>query len=249
MPLARTLCTLLLALAPLAAAAQQITVSAAASLADAFREIGTRFEAARPGSTVRFNFAASGVLVQQIIQGAPVDVFASADNETMERGIAQKVLDATTRREFAANTLVMVVPAQGALPLAQLADLGGPAVRRIAVGKPASVPVGRYTKEALDRARLWPALEPKFVFADSVRQALDYVARGEAEAGFVYRTDAQTQAGRVRVVLTVSGHSPITYPAAVVTDTRQPALARAFVEFLTGAEAQAILARFGFGKP
>jgi molybdate transport system substrate-binding protein len=247
--LARTLCTLLLALAPLAAAAQQITVSAAASLADALREIGSRFEAARPGSTVRFNFAASGVLVQQIIQGAPADVFASADAETMDRGIAQKVIDAATRREFAANTLVMVVPAQGALPLTQLTDLTGPAVRRIAVGKPASVPVGRYTREALDRARLWPALEPKFVFADSVRQALDYVARGEAEAGFVYRTDAQTQAGRVRVVLTVSGHAPITYPAAVVTDTRQPALARAFVEFLTGAEAQAILARFGFGKP
>jgi molybdate transport system substrate-binding protein len=249
----RTLATLLLtvplALAPLAAGAQQITVSAAASLAEAFREIGTRFEATRPGSTVRFNFAASGVLIQQIIQGAPVDVFASADTETMDRGVAQKVLDAATRRDFAANTLVLVVPAQGGLPLAQLADLAGPAVRRIAIGKPASVPVGRYAKESLDRAGLWPALEPRFVFADSVRQALDYVARGEVEAGFVYRTDAQVQADRVRVAFTVGGHSPITYPAAVVADSRQAALARAFVQFLGGAEAQTVLARFGFGRP
>jgi molybdate transport system substrate-binding protein len=249
MTLARTLCTLLLAAAPLAASAQPITVSAAASLADAFRDIGTRFEAARPGTTVRFNFAASGVLVQQIIQGAPVDVFASADQETMARGIEQKVIDAATRRDFAANTLVMVVPAQGGLPLTQLADLTGPAVRRIAVGKPATVPVGRYARQALDSASLWGRIESKIVYADNVRQVLDYVARGEVEAGFVYRTDAEIMKDRVRVVLAASGHSPITYPAAVVADSRQPALARAFVEYLAGAEAQAVLARFGFGRP
>jgi molybdate transport system substrate-binding protein len=245
----RALAALLLATLPLWAGAQQITVSAAASLTEALREIGPRFEATRPGAKVRFNFAASGVLIQQIIQGAPVDVFVSADQETMVRGIEQKVLDAGTRRNFAANTLVMVVPAQGGPALTQLAELNTPAVRRIAVGKPATVPVGRYTKEVLERAGLWAPLEPKMVFADSVRQALDYVARGEVEAGFVYRTDAQIQAERVRVVLTASGHAPITYPAAVVADSRQPALARAFVEFLSSTEAQAILARFGFAKP
>ncbi len=245
----RTLSMLLLAAAPLLASAQQITVSAAASLTDAFREIGTRFEAARPGVTVRFNFAASGVLIQQVLQGAPVDVFASADQETMARGIDQKVLDAATRRNFAANTLVMIVPAQGGPALAQLADLSGPAVRRIAMGKPATSPAGRYTKEVLDRAKLYTALEPKIVFADTVRQVLDYVARGEVEAGFVYRTDAEVQKDKVRVALTAAGHAPITYPAAVVSDSRQPALARAFVDFLSGSEAQAILTRHGFSRP
>jgi len=229
--------------------AQQLTVSAAASLADAMREIGVRFEATRAGTTVRFNFAASGLLVQQVIQGAPVDVFASADAETMARGIAAKVIDASTRRDFATNTLVLVVPADGAPALAALQDLSGPAIRRIAVGKPASVPAGRYTQQALTAARLWETLGPRIVYADNVRQVLDYVSRGEVEAGFVYRTDALLLKDKVRVLLTVGGHSPVAYPVAAVADSRQPALARAFIAFLFAPEAQAILTRHGFGAP
>lgn len=238
-----------LAALPPAAGAQQLTVSAAASLTDAFKAIGQRFEADRPGVTVRFNFAASGVLIQQIAQGAPVDVFASADQATMTRGVEQKVIDGATRRDFAANTLVLIVPAQSAPPVAQLADLTGPQVKRIAVGKPATVPVGRYTQQALEAAGLWATLEPRFVQADSVRQVLDYVARGEAEAGFVYRTDAALMADKVKIVQTVEGHQPVRYPVAVVADSRHKALAADFVEFLYSAEAQGILAKFGFGKP
>jgi molybdate transport system substrate-binding protein len=234
---------------PLLASAQSLTVSAAASLTDAFKEIAPRFEATRPGATLRFNFAASGVLVQQIVQGAPVDVFVSADQETMDRGVAQQVIAADTRRDFASNSLVLITPTQGAPALAALTDLGGAAVKRVAVGKPASVPVGRYTQQALEAARLWAGLAPKLVFADNVRQVLDYVARGEAEAGFVYRTDAELLKDKVRIVMTVGGHAPVTYPAAVVADSRQAALARDFVTFLGGAEAQGILARYGFGKP
>lgn len=248
----RLLALALVTLLPALASAQQLTVAAAASLTEAFREIGARFEAARPGVTVRFNFASSGVLVQQIIQGAPVDVFASADQETMARGIERQVLDAATRRDFASNTLVMIAPVQGAPaqgPLAALADLPRADVRRIAVGKPATVPAGRYTMQALDSAGLRATIEPKIVYADSVRQVLDYVARGEVEAGFVYRTDAELMKNKVRIVLTAGGHAPITYPAAVVADSREPALARAFHAFLSGTEAQAILARFGFGRP
>lgn len=239
--------------------AQVLTVSAAASLTDAMREIGARFEAARPGATVRFNFAASGVLVQQIVQGAPVDVFVAADQETLARGIEQKVLDASTKRDFASNTLVMIAPASGPVSaqdspatlgsLTTLADLTRPEVRRIAIGKIATVPVGRYAKQALDTAGLWPRIEPKLVYADSVRQVLDYVARGEVEAGFVYRTDALLMKDKVRVVLEATGHSLVTYPAAVVAESRQPALAREFHAFLFGAEARAILARHGFGTP
>ncbi len=234
---------------PLAAAAQQITVSAAASLTDAFKEIGPKFEAAKAGSTVRFNFAASGVLLQQIAQGAPVDVFASADQDTMNRGNDQKLIDVATRKDFVTNSLVLVEPAQGAVGLKSLQDLSAPSVKKIAVGKTATVPVGRYTKQVLDNAKLWTALEPKFVQADSVRQVLDYVSRGEVEAGFVYRTDAAVAGDKVKVAFTPTGHTPVTYPIAVVAESKQKALAGDFIAFLSTPAAQQVLARYGFGKP
>jgi molybdate transport system substrate-binding protein len=242
--------SLVVALAlPLAAAAQQITVSAAASLTDAFKEIGPKFEAARTGATVRFNFAASGVLLQQISQGAPVDVFASADQETMNRGAEQKAIDTATRRNFVSNSLVLIEPAKDGVGVKSLQDLAGASVKKIAVGKVATVPVGRYTKQVLDGASLWTVLEPKFVQADSVRQVLDYVSRGEVEAGFVYRTDAAVAGDKVRVALTPSGHTPVTYPVAVVAESRQKALAAEFIAFLSTDAAQDVLTRYGFGKP
>ncbi len=239
---------LLLVLFPVLAAAQQITVSTAASLTDAFKELGPRFEASQPGAIVRFNFAASGVLLQQISQGAPVDVFASADQDTMDRAAQQKLVDADTRKDFATNSLVLVEPAKDGPGLKSLQDLTGPSVLKIAIGKLATVPAGRYTQQVLDRAKLWTPLEPKFVQADSVRQVLDYVARGEAEAGFVYRTDAAILGDKVKIVLTTTGHTPVTYPVAVVADSKQKALAQKFITFLGSGAAQAVLVRYGFGS-
>jgi molybdate transport system substrate-binding protein len=109
--------------------------------------------------------------------------------------------------------------------------------------------VGRYTLQVLERAGLWQSLQPKFVPADSVRQVLDYVARGEVDAGFVYRTDATMLPEAVRVVLTATGHAPVRCPAAVVSDSRNKVLALAFVEYLASPGAQAVLARHGFGPP
>jgi molybdate transport system substrate-binding protein len=234
---------------PLAASAQQITVSAAASLTDAFKELAPKFEAAKPGSTVRFNFAASGVLLQQITQGAPVDVFASADQDTMNRGVEQKLIDTDTRKNFATNSLVLIEPAKDGVGIKTLQDLTGPAVKKIAVGKVATVPVGRYTRQALDAANLWTVLEPKFIQADSVRQVLDYVGRGEVEAGFVYRTDAAIMGDKVKVVLAPEGNTPVSYPVAVVAESRQKALAKDFVTFLSTDAAQQVLVKYGFGKP
>ncbi|MBI5907056.1 MAG: molybdate ABC transporter substrate-binding protein [Burkholderiales bacterium] len=245
----RSMVAVLVAARPLLAAAQQLTVSAAASLSHAFNELAPKFEAGKPGVTLRFNFAASGALLQQVAQGAPVDVFASADQATVTRGTGQKLFDADTQRDFARNTVVLVVPAQGGPDIKSLADLGSPSVRRIAIGKTATVPVGRYTKEVLDAARLWSVLAPKFVFADSVRQVLDYVARGEADAGFVYRTDAAISGDKVKVVLTASGHTPVSYPVVVVSESRNKALARDFIAFLSTPVAQQVLARHGFGLP
>ena len=251
----------LLCAASVAAQAQQLTVSAAASLSEALREIATRFEASRPGVTVRLNFAASGPLLQQIVQGAPADVFVSADEETVTRGVQARVLDADSRRVFAGNTLVLIRPRsrplsrppghplKGAPDLTAPADLVRPEFKRIAIGKPATVPAGRYTQQALVAAGVWEALQAKLVPSDSVRQVLDYVSRGEAEAGFVYRTDAALMVTKVHVVGPVAGHVPIRYPAMVVSASPLKALAGDFVAFLSGSVAQAILARRGFMAP
>jgi len=236
---------LLLLLLPLSVQGQELTVSAAASLADAFKALTPGFEAAHPGAKLRFNSAASGQLLQQIAQGAPVDVFASADEATMDR--AQQFITPPSRRVFASNELVLVTPPGSAL--SSLADLNLAGVKRIAVGKPATVPVGRYTQQALESARMWQALQRKIVPADNVRQVLDYVARGEVEAGFVYRSDAQIAKRRVRAAMTVGGHEPVRYPVAVLQGSRQPALAQAFVNYLLGQPAQALLQQQGFGTP
>ncbi len=240
-----------IAASPMAAGAQTstLTVSAAASLTDAFKTLAPQFEAAHPGVTVRLNFGASGALLQQIAQGAPADVFASADQETMDRAVSQKLVDPATRADFVSNAVVLIEPVSGASGLTSLNDLTGPAVKRIAVGKVATVPVGRYTKESLEAANLWTVLEPKFVQADNVRQVLDYVSRGEADAGFVYRTDAATQTGKVKVVLTTTGHKPVRYPVAVVQGSSHADQAARFIAFLASEPARQVLERYGFGAP
>ena len=238
-----------LALSSGAALAAEITVSAAASLTNAFKDIGTAFEAAHPGSAVLFNFAASGVLLQQIAKGAPVDVFASADEETMDQAQRQRLLQAGTRADFARNALVVVVPLDSATPPRALADLASASVGRVAIGVPASVPGGRYTQAVLEKAQLWPQVAAKMIGAQSVRQALDYVARGEVDAGFVYATDAALMADKVKVAFTVPTETPVLYPIAVLAASRNAAAAQDFVAYVRSAPAQAVLARHGFARP
>ena len=140
---ARVLAALAAVLAAVAAPAAELTVSAAASLGNAFREIGTAFAAARPGITVQFNFGASGALLQQIAQGAPVDVFASADEDTMDQAAQRGFVAPAGRAVFAVNTLVVVVPSNAQVVPRSLGDLAAPEFRRLAIGVPASVPAGR----------------------------------------------------------------------------------------------------------
>jgi len=244
---ARVVAALLVTASGLAAAAD-LTVSAAASLTNAFQEIGTAFAAANPGQKVQFNFAASGPLLQQIAKGAPVDVFASADQETMNQAEQQKLIVAGTRANFVRNALVVIVPADRAPPKA-LADLAAPAVRQVAVGVPASVPVGRYTRAVLEKAGLWAQVEAKMIGAQSVRQVLDYVARGEVDAGFVYATDAALMPDKVKIAFTVPTEQPVLYPIAVVAASGNAAAAERFVAYVASPPAQSVLARYGFGKP
>jgi molybdate transport system substrate-binding protein len=239
----------LLFLISVAAQAADLTVSAAASLTHAFRDIGSAFEARHPDTKVLFNFAASDALLAQISKGAPVDVFAAADQETMDRADVQRLLTAGTRRDFAANTLVVVQPAHAALRLGAIADLQRDSVKRIALGAPAGVPAGRYARSALEKAGLRAVVDAKAVFAQNVRQALDYVARGEVEAGFVYATDAATQKDKVRVAFTVPTDTPIRYPIAALQQGPNGGAARRFIAFVAMPDAQAVLARHGFTRP
>ena len=233
----------------LAAQAGEITVSAAASLTNAFKDIAPLFEAAHPGNKVHLNFGASGALVAQIAKGAPADVFVSADEETMDQAQGQGLVKAAQRRDLVSNALVVIVPAGAARMPAALAEVAQPGYARIATGLPASVPVGRYTRGVLEAAKLWSTIEPKMIGASSVRQALDYVARAEVDAGFVYATDAAIMPGKVKVAFTVPTTRPILYPIAALTGAPNPGEAAKFVDFLFTPPAQAVLAKYGFGKP
>jgi len=231
------------------AQAGDLTVSAASSLTNAMRDISPLFEAAHPGTKLQLNFGASGALLQQIVKGAPADVFASADQETMNQAQANGLIKTEHRRNFVSNALVVIVPRNTAKSPTTLADLTQPGYARIAIGLPASAPVGRYTKGVLEAAGLWGAIEPKMIGANNVRQALDYVARAEIDAGFVYATDAALMADKVKIAFTVPTTQTILYPVAPLSGAPNSNAAAQFVDFLFTAPAQAVLAKYGFGKP
>ena len=230
------------------AVAAELTVSAASSLTDAFKAVAQAFEARHPGSRVRLNLGASGVLMRQIEQGAPVDVLASADTESMDQAERLGLLRADTRASFAANRLVLA-QARSAAPLRDLAELQDGRIRRIAMGQPTLVPAGRYARTALLDAGLWEPLQARYIYTQNVRQALDYLARGEVDAAFLYATDLQVRLADVVAVFEVTGTGPIRYPVAVTTRSRQPEAATAFVAFLLDTEAQDLLRQHGFRAP
>ena len=226
---------LLLALVSLTpATAQPLNVAAAASLTEAMRDVAKAFEAARPGVGVQLQFGASGMLLQDIAGGKPADVFASADADTLARGVQRRLLLAEAQREFATNALVLIVPTDRSSPVQRLQDLARPEIRRIAMGRTATVPAGRYARQAIDALRLWPALQQKIVFGDSVRAVLQAVASGDVDAGFVQ---------------TLAVQPPIRYPATVVAASGQQVLARDFIAFLNQPQARAVFSRYGFGAP
>jgi molybdate transport system substrate-binding protein len=228
------------------APSNELIVSAAASLKDAFSEIAELNEK-RNGTKVRFNFGASGVLQKQIESGAPVDVFASAGTKQMNELGQQSLIVPATRRDFAQNSLVLIVPAQSQL-IHSFTDLSKPAVKKIAAGNPKTVPAGIYTEQTLTKLKLLPEISPRLIFAEDVRQVLDYVVRDEVDAGFVYATDAQSAGGKVRVISEAPAdtHDPILYPIAVVAESNHEAAARKFIDVVMSAEGQLILYRHGF---
>lgn len=230
-----------------AAAGAELTVSAAASLGPALREIVPLFEAAHPGERVRLNLGASGALLQQIATGAPVDVFASADEETMDQAQVRGLVRAADRRTLVHNRLVVAVASDRAASATPRTLAEVAALPRVAIGLPASVPAGRYARGALEAAGLWARIEPQLVGAQNVRQALDYVARGEVDAGFVYASDVAIAGGRARAAFEVPTPTPIRYPIAALAGASP--MAQRFVDFTLTPAARMVFARHGFVLP
>jgi molybdate transport system substrate-binding protein len=243
----RTLATIVLVfMAAFPCAAADVTVSAAASLRDAFTEIARAFELRNKPHRVLLNTGASGQLLQQVSRGAPVDVFASADQDTMDKAQRQGLLVSGTRVNLVANRLVLAVNQDLASPPKSLDELGRADIQRIAIGNPESVPAGRYARGALEAAGQWARLSARLINTQNVRQALDYVARGEVDASFVYATDAQLLSARVRVAFEVPTAEPIVYPIAVIKGGGNERLGQTFVAYVRGEEARAILRKYGF---
>ncbi len=242
------LLTVLPTTAPRAHAAELI-VSAAASLTDAFKDIEPAFEAAHPGVDVVMNFASSGALYRQIEQGAPADVYASANPKWMHKAVEHGFVDAEAVVVFAHNSLVLAAPGDNPARVSAVADLAGESVQTIGIGTPETVPAGQYAKGALVGLGLYQRLTPKLIFGESVRQVLDYLSRGEVDCGFVYRTDA-VKAGEAVVILEeIPLDKPVTYPMAPLAGSAKAELAAAFVAFVRSEAGMALLEARGFKGP
>jgi molybdate transport system substrate-binding protein len=238
-------------LAPAQASAEEMVLSVAVSMKEAVEEVGRTFASSRPGLVLRYNFGSSGDLQKQIEAGAPVDIFISAAQRQMDELEKGGFIVPASRRVFARNVLIVIKPADSRIDITRPGDLLDARVRRIVIGNPKTVPVGQYSEESLRTLGLWGRVQPKLVFSENVRQARDYVVRGEADAGFVYGTDAATRAANVKEAFRPpeDTYRPVVYPAAVVATSRQRALAQSFLDLLTGRDGQATLARLGFQPP
>lgn len=232
-----------------------LNVFAAASLTEAFSEIGRSFEARHPGLTVVFNFAGSQQLAQQIANGAPLDVFASANNLQMDTAIQSGRMITSTVQTFVRNRLVIIVPASNPAGLSQLQDLSSPGLKLVlAAGE---VPVGRYSLEFLDNAARDPLFGASFMenvlnnvvsYEQDVKFVLAKVSLGEADAGIVYISDitGRNASKVVQIEIPDSLNILAGYPIAVVNDSPNPALAQAFIDYVLSPEGQALLRQYGF---
>lgn len=230
------------------ARAEVVTISVAGSMTDVFKKLAAEFENTHPETEVRLNFASSGALAKQISQGAPADIFISANVTWMDYLAEKGLIDRASRRVFAENNLVFVGDKKTAV--SSMNDLKR--LDRIALGSPASVPAGQYAKQAMESAGIYNMLsaQNRFVMAKDVRQALMYADRGEADGAFVYRTDALL-AEKAVILFTVPAalYPRIVYPLALTRKGQTNPSAQKFFKFLDSEPAQVIVGTFGFKAP
>lgn len=226
--------------------AGNLRVSAAASLIDALREIGPVYEK-QSGDTILNNFGASSMLARQIQEGAPADLFISADELRMEQLQQRGLVVKKSRRSILSNTLVIIVPSDSSLRIASPKDLADPSIRNVAVAEPQSVPAGMYAKEYLRKLHVWDRITHKVIPTDNVRAALAAVESENADTGIVYKTDALiSKAVRIAYEIPASEGPAISYPAAVMADSKQQAAAQRFLDYLQSPAAQEVFRKYGF---
>jgi len=232
------------------ARAEALVVAAAVSLKDVLTQIASDRNAAGKGD-VEFVFGSSGQLQQQILNGAPVDVFISAGVKQVDDLAAAGAIDPTTRRDVIGNQLALIAPIDSKLTADSLATLDLSLIKKFAIGEPRTVPAGHYASQALKSAGIESSLADRIITAANVRQVLNYVERGEVSAGLVYASDAKLSGDKIRRVLMVDArlHDPIVYPGAVVARSKHEVKAKAFLDDLMRESAQKRFVDFGFASP
>jgi molybdate transport system substrate-binding protein len=236
----------LCSLIPTTTRADEILVSAAASLTEVLKEISSGYQS-KSKHTLRFNFGPSPGLARQIDEGAPADIFFSADLSQMDNLDKKNLLEPGTRKNLLSNQLVIVVPADSKLAIASPKDLLKVDVKKIALAEPSSVPAGVYSSKYLTDEGLWNQVKPKIVPVQDVRATLAAVESGNVEAGFVYKTDAAISK-KVKIVYEVpTDKGPrITYPVAIVKESKRKNAARDFMTYLQSSTAKSTFKKFGF---
>ncbi|TDF95164.1 molybdate ABC transporter substrate-binding protein [Paenibacillus piri] len=225
----------------------ELIVSAAASMTDALKEIQKAYETKNTNIKINFNFGASGALQQQIEQGAPADLFLSAATKNMNALVDKQLIDAKQQKKLLTNELVAVISPDGKAAIGSVADLSKAELKNIAIGIPESVPAGNYAKEALTNAKVWDSLQPKLVQAKDVRQVLQYVETGNADAGFVYKTDALTsQKVKVAFAVDPKSYTAVEYPIGIVKATKHSKEAENLYAYLQSQQALDVFVKYGF---
>jgi molybdate transport system substrate-binding protein len=226
---------------------QTLTVSAASSLKDAFTEIGKAFDAANNCKTT-FNFDASGTLEKQIEGGAPVDVFASAAMKQVTALTGKQLADASSVKKFAANQMVLVVPANSTLGLTGFQGLTKAGVGKITYGDPKVAPQGVAAEQILTKLGILSTLKSKIVHAENASQAVTYVISGNVDAGIIYASEAKAAGDKLKVIATAdqSWYTKVVYPAVLISASNEKDLGQKFIDYLVSSDGQAILAKYGF---
>lgn len=224
----------------------ELTVSAAISLSKSLQTLRSLYGRQAPGVSITLNLGASGILEQQIEQGAPADIFVSASPQEMNALQSRGLLLEGSRKDLLRNVLVLISPA-ASNDVSGFRDLVKPHVRRVAMANPESVPAGVYARQALEYFKIYRRIEPKIIFAQDVRQALAYVESGDVDAGIVYLTEARLSS-KVKVVATAprASHDPIVYPVAILKRCRNIPAARQLVNFFMSPQARSVFEQEGF---
>lgn len=228
-------------------AKEELIVSAASSLTGVMKKIEDAYEKEMSSASLITNFASSGALLQQIKMGAPVDVFLSASTDFMDRAQKDGLICESTRTDFATGKLVLVVPSDSTFSIENIKDLLNPKISKLAIGNTKTVPAGHYAKTTLTHSGIWKNVQGKLIISNSVRQVLDYTARSEVDAGFVYAADT-VSTNKVKVILELNNTGEITYPVAVVSGTKHKRSGSRFIDFLKSDKAQTIIAASGFNR-